>query len=398
MSYKISLNLAAGHNKMKFFDQPLPRFPLTSVSDYRQMAKKRIPRQLFEFLEGGAFDEITIGKNSTDFHQIQLKRRVLKDASAINMSTEILGQKLDFPLILAPVGFAGVYARRGEVQAAKAAAKAKIPFSLSTLSICSIKEVSQSSPLPFWFQFYMFKERAHSLDLLQRATAADCPVLLLTVDLPMAGARYRYHRSRKNSYLMNFLDALMHPSWWMDVRLRGAPLTVGNIPSSAPSLVGLANMRQWMGAQLNQSFSWKDFEWVRAHWKGKIFIKGILDPEDALLALQVGADGIVVSNHGGRHLDGTLSTIAALPSIHDAVKGRLKILLDGGVTSGLDIVKALALGADACMIGKPWIYGLTARGEEGVSEVLAILKNELKIVMTHLGISSIHDIKRDLVH
>lgn len=380
---------------MNFFDQPLPRFPLTAVSDYRLMAKKRIPRQLFDFLEGGAFDEVTIGKNNEDFQRIQLKRRVLKDVSNINTSTEILGQKLDFPLILAPVGFAGVYARRGEVQAAKAAAKANIPFSLSTVSICSIEEVAQNSSVPFWFQFYMFKDRAHSLDLLQRADGANCPVLLLTVDLPIAGARYRYHRSRKNSSFMNFLNTLIYPNWWINVRLRGMPLTIGNVPNSAPALSNLSSMRKWMGSQLSQNFTWKDFEWVRSHWKGKIFIKGILDPEDALIAYEMGADGIVVSNHGGRHLDGTLSTISALPSISDAVKGRLKILLDGGVTSGLDIVKALALGADACMIGKPWIYGLAARGEEGVSEVLSIFKNELKIVMTHLGISSIDEINRD---
>ena len=245
------------------------------------------------------------------------------------MSTEIFGQTLDYPLILAPLGFAGVYARRGEVQAANAAAKAKLPFSLSSVSICSIEEVAQNSPMPFWFQFYMFKDLEHSLDLLQRAEAAHCPVLVLTVDLPIAGARYRYHRSRKNSSFMNFLDALIHINWLIDVRLRGGPLTVGNIPSSAPALSGLSNMRKWMGSQLSQSFSWKDFEWIRAHWKGKIVIKGILDPEDALIAQKEGADGIVVSNHGGRHLDGTLSTISALPAICDVVKGRLKILLDG---------------------------------------------------------------------
>lgn len=383
---------------MNFFDQSLPRFPLTSVSGYRLMAKKRIPKQLFDFLEGGAFDEVTLGKNREDFQCIQLKKRVLKIVSHIKTSTEILGQTLDFPLILAPVGFAGVYARRGEVQAAKAAAKANIPFSLSTVSICSIEEVSQNSSLPFWFQFYMFKDRTHSLDLLQRAEAAHCPVLLLTIDLPITGARYRYHRSRKNSRLMSFLDTLFHPNWWINVRLRGTPLTIGNVPNSAPALSSLSNMRQWMGSQLRQNFSWKDFEWVRAHWNGKILIKGILDPEDALMAHEVGADGIVVSNHGGRHLDGTLSTISALPSICDVIKGRLKILLDGGITNGLDIVKALALGADACMIGKPWIYGLAARGEEGVSEIMAILKNELKIVMTHLGASSIEDINHDLIH
>lgn len=382
---------------MKFFDQPLSRFPLTAVSDYRLMAQKRLPRQLFDFLEGGAFEEVTIKKNNEDFQQIELKRQVLKDVSSIGMETEVLGQKLDFPLILAPVGFAGLYARRGEVQAAKAAAKANIPFSLSTVSICSLEELSQQSTKPFWFQFYLFKDRVHSLDLLKRAEAAHCPVLMLTVDLPMAGARYRYHRSRKRSRVAHFLDTLIHFPWWVDVRLRGGPMTIGNMPSSAPSLSDLASMRQWVGNQLNTHCTWKDFEWIRDHWKGKIVIKGILDPEDALMAHKVGADGLVVSNHGGRHLDGTQSTIAALPLICDAVKGHLQILLDGGVSSGLDIVKALSIGADACMIGKPWIYGLAARGGEGVSDILTIFKNELKIVMSHLGVSSLGSINRHLL-
>ena len=287
---------------MNFFDQSVSPFPLTSVSDYRLMAQKRLPRQLFDFLDGGAFDEVTIRRNREDFQEIQFRRRVLKEVSNINTTIEILGQKIDFPLILGPVGFAGVYARRGEVQAAKAAAKANIPFSLSTVSLCSIEEVAQNSPMPFWFQFYMFKERAHSLDLLQRARAAQCPVLLMTVDLPIAGARYRYHRSRKSSRIATFFDTITHLNWWIDVRLRGNPLTIGNMPGSAPALYDLSDMRKWMGNQLSQSVSWNDFEWVREHWQGKILIKGILDPEDAFIAEKVGADGIIVSNHGGRHL------------------------------------------------------------------------------------------------
>ena len=383
---------------MKFFDQPLPRYPLTAISDYRQMAKKRLPLPLFDFLDGGAFNEITIRKNSEDFQRIQLKKRVLKDILSPDMSTEIVGQKLDFPLILAPVGFAGVFARRGETQAAKAAAKAQVPFSLSMISICSIEEVSKISQAPFWFQFFMFKDRGYSLDLLQRAQAAQCPVLLLTVDLPVAGARYRYHRSRKKTRFQNFLSMVSRPRWWIDVRLKGKPLTIGNLPTSAPALPDLPSMRAWMGNQFNQSFSWKDFEWIQTHWPGKIIVKGILEAEDAIIAHKVGADGIVVSNHGGRHLDSTLSSITALPAIHDAIEGKLKILIDGGINSGLDMVKALALGADACMIGKPWMYGLAARGEEGVADVITILKNELKIVMTHLGISKIDEINRDLIH
>lgn len=382
---------------MNFFDKRLPRFPMTAISDYREMAIKRLPEQLVDFLDGGAFDEMTIRKNNEDFQKIQLKRSVLKDVANIDMSTEILGQKFNFPLALAPIGFAGVYAKRGEVQAAKAASEAQVPFSLSTVGICSIEEVAQNSKAPFWFQFYMFKDRHYSLDLLNRAQDARCPVLLLTVDLPIAGARYRYHRTRNSSSFVNALKDMMHLSWWIDVRLRGGPLTVGNLPNQAPPMSDLPTMRKWMGGQISQSLTWKDFEWVRANWNGKILIKGILDPDDGRMAEKVGADGIVVSNHGGRHIDGTTSTIEALPKIRDAVED-LKILIDGGITSGLDIFKALALGADACMIGKPWIYGLAARGKMGVREILTILQNELKIVMTHFGTSSIREINRNLIH
>jgi len=370
---------------------------MIAISDYRRKAIKRLPKQLVDFLEGGAFDEVTIRKNSEDFQKIQLKRKVLKDVSNIDMSTEILGQKLSFPLALSPIGFAGAYARRGEVQAAIAAAKAEIPFSLSTVGICSIEEIAQSSSTPFWFQFYMFKDRHYSLELLKRAQDARCPVLLLTVDLPIAGARYRYHRSKNSPKAITYLKEMMHLKWWIDVYLCGRPLTIGNLPTDAPAMSDLPSMRKWMGSQISQNLTWNDFEWIRANWKGKILIKGILESEDALMAQKVGADGIIVSNHGGRHIDGTSSTIEALPKIRDVLSGDFKILIDGGITSGLDIFKALALGADACMIGKPWIYGLATRGEVGVSEILTILRNELKIVMTHFGISTIPEINRSLV-
>jgi L-lactate dehydrogenase (cytochrome) len=383
--------------EMSFFDYKQPSFPKVAISDYREIAFKRLPRQLFDFLEGGAFDEITVQKNRDDFQQIQLKKRVLKDTSNLSMTTELLGQKFSFPLGLAPVGFAGVYGRRGEVQAARSASKALIPFSLSTVSICSIEEVAQNSSAPFWFQFYMFKDRHHSLDLLQRAQNVGCPVLLLTVDLPVAGARHRYHRSRYAPSFINFLKEIMHLRWWIDVRLNGSPLTVGNLPTQAPNLSDLPIMRKWMGSQISQSLTWKDFEWIRANWKGKILVKGILEAEDALMAKEIGADGIVVSNHGGRHIDSTSSTIAALPRIREAIADDFKVLIDGGISSGLDIFKALALGADACMIGKPWIYGLAARGEAGISEILNILQNELKIAMIHFGTTSVHEINRDLI-
>lgn len=378
---------------MSFFDSRLPRFPMVSLSDYREMAIKRLPKQLGCFIEGGAFDEVTIRKNREDFQKIQLKRKVLKDVANIDMSTEVLGQKFSFPLALGPIGFAGVFAKRGEVQAAKAAAEAGIPFCLSTVGICSLEEVAQSSKNPFWFQFYLFKDRHYSLDLLRRAENARCPVLLLTVDVPAVGARYRYQRTRGHNRFVNSLKEMLHLRWWVDVRLRGGPLTIGNLPNNAPSMSDLSTMRKWMGSQISDSVTWKDIEWIRAHWKGKILIKGILDPDDAHLAEKIGADGIVVSNHGGRHIDGTVSTIAALPKIRAAAGHNFTIMLDGGITSGLDIFKALALGADACMIGKPWVYGLAVRGQIGVSEIVSILQNELKIAMTHFGASTICEIK-----
>lgn len=380
---------------MRFFDKP--QTDVMSILDYRLKAQKRIPKPLFDFLEGGAFEEVTMRRNQEDFQHIQLKRRVLKEVSNLQTETSILDQKIAFPLALAPVGFAGVYSRRGEIYAAKAAEKANVPFSLSTVSICSVEEVSQSCKEPFWFQFYLFKDRKVSLELLDRVNTAKCPILLLTVDLPVAGARHRYHRSRNISLIRNFIEEVLHIRWWLDVRVRGRPLTLGNMPKSAPEFSSLSAMRQWMGSQLKGYCSWEDVEWIRKHWKGKLLIKGILEAEDAKLASKVGADGIVVSNHGGRHMDGISSTINALPSICEVVKEHLTILLDGGVTSGLDIVKALAIGADACMIGKPWIYGLATRGETGVTDVLNIFQNEMRIAMVHLGVASVNEINRSIL-
>lgn len=312
------------------------------------------------------------------------------------MDTTLFGDKLAFPLILAPVGFAGVYARRGEVQAARAAKEAGIPFSLSTVSICPVEEVAKNAAPP-WFQFYLFKERAHSLELLKRAEAAGCTTLILTVDLPVKGARLPYERSKNRSSLWHFMDLLSHPRWLIDVRIKGGPMQLGHAPKGAPAFKDLAAGRRWMGRQLNCQSTWKDLEWLRENWKGKLIVKGILDPEDACAAYQAGADCIAVSNHGGRHVDSTLSTAAALTPISKAIQGRIPVLFDGGITNGLDIVKVLSLGADACMIGKPWMWGLASFGESGVRDVISILKTEMQIAMTHLGASSVKELSRDLI-
>lgn len=386
---------------MKFFDTPSPRFPLASVSDYRWLAKKRLPRQLFDFIDGGAFDESTLKRNSADFDAIQLRKRVLKNVSCIDTSIELLGQKIDLPLIMSPVAFAGVYAKRGEAQAARAAEKSRIPFSLSVVGICSMEEIRKAAPTPFWYQFNIMREKSHSLELLSKARAGGCSVLLLTVDIPSIGARYRYERHGKGflaKRVSDFFQCLSHPHWFASVRLAGGPLLLGNMPKDASHLPDLASMREWMTRQLCPSFTWKDLEWVRANWPGKIVLKGILDPEDALLAIKAGMDGIVVSNHGGRHIDSVPSTISILPAIAEAIGGRLPILLDGGIYKGLDILKALALGANACMIGRAWAFGLAARGQQGVGEVLNILKKELRVSMAQLGYKSLNEIDQSAIY
>lgn len=385
---------------MSFFDSQTKSYPLASVADYRLLAKKRLPKYLFDFIDGGAFNELTMKSNSEDFQSINLRKRVLKNISNLDTSVEVLGQKLNQPVILAPVGFAGVYARRGEVQAARAAEKAGVPFSLSGVSICSIDEVKKSTSAPFWYQFYMLKDRKLSLDLLNRAKDAGCPVLMVTIDLPIVGARHRYSRSMKHwrRSFSSFYDLLLNPKWYVDVRLRGRPLVLGDISSIAPHLTDLPSMRKWVGSQLDPAMSWKDLEWIRTNWPGKIVAKGIMDVEDARHAADCGMDGLVVSNHGARHLDSIPSTISVLPGIVNAVGGELDILIDGGIYSSLDVIKALALGAKAAMIGRAWAFGLAARGEAGVNEVLSLFQSELKVIMGQLGVRSIKEIDSRILH
>jgi L-lactate dehydrogenase (cytochrome) len=385
---------------MTFFDKHESSSPLVSVSDYRLLAKKRLPKYLFDFIDGGAFNELTRKSNTEDFQAIQLRKRVLKDVADIDTEVEILGQKLSQPLILAPIGFAGVYARRGEVQAARAAEKAKIPFTLSAVSICSIDEVQKSTSVPFWYQFYMLKDRSIALDLLDCAKNAGCPVLVLTVDLPKIGARHRYSRSLKfNSHIgqkfSNFYDLFSNPKWFYDVRIKGRPHILGDIAKFIPHINDLPGMRRWMSSQLSSSITWKDLEWIRLHWPGKIVLKGIIDIEDARCAADSGVDGLVISNHGARHLDCMPSTISVLPEIAKEVENRLTILIDGGISSSLDVVKALALGAKACMIGRSWAFALAVRGQKGVSEILSIFQNELVSIMAQLGVTRVKDIDQN---
>lgn len=367
-----------------------------SVSDWRLRAHRRLPRMIFDYIDGGSYAETTLGRNVEAMERVALRQRVLTDVSKLNLSTELFGQKLAMPVILAPVGMAGLYARRGEVQAARAAEAAGLPFCLSTVSICAIEEVRPALQKPFWFQLYMIKDRGFMSALLERAKAAGSPVLVFTVDLPVPGARYRDVRSGLSGELSPLdkirrgVDGLRHPHWLWDVMLRGQPHTFGNIASAMPKARGTNDFATWIGRNFDPSVSWRDLEWVRERWDGPIVIKGILDAEDARLAVDAGASGIVVSNHGGRQLDGVPATVEALPAIADAVGARATVLMDGGVRSGLDVLKALALGAQSVLIGRAWAYALAGGGSAGVRTMLTTLQRELEVAMMLTGCTDVN--------
>jgi L-lactate dehydrogenase (cytochrome) len=371
-----------------------------SVNDYRELARGRLPRFLFEYIDGGAYDEVTLARNVHDLRQIRLRQRVLRDVSAIELDTTLFGQKVSLPLALAPIGLAGLNARRGEVQAVQAAGAAGIPFCLSTVSACSIAEVQASAQQPFWFQLYMIRDRPFMRDLLAQARHACCSALVFTVDMPVPATRYRDYRSGlagapgfKGS-LRRTLQALGRPAWAYHVGLRGRPHSLGNIAPVLGRQSGIEDFFAWMRRNFDPTVTWKDLEWVRTQWPGPLIIKGILDPEDAREACALGADGIIVSNHGGRQLDGVRSSVHALPAIVELVGNRTTVLVDGGVRSGLDVVRMLALGAKAVLIGRPWVYALAARGRAGVAHVLALLEAEMRAAMALAGLTSVASIDR----
>ncbi len=371
-----------------------------SVGDYRRLAERRLPRSVFGYIDGAANDETTMAENSADLRRVRLRQRVLRDVSQVSTRTQVLGQEWSMPLALGPVGFAGTFARRGEVQAARAAEAAGIPFALSTVGVCPIEEVRAGTKAQFWFQLYMLKDRGISQALLQRAAAAGCPVLVLTVDTPLPGLRHRDTRTALVATptlgvkVRKLWDFASHTRWLFDVPLGGGPLGFGCLTEFMPKGLDYDQSRVWVGSRFDSSLNWRDVEWLRQQWRGKLVIKGILDPEDAALAAQAGVDGIIVSNHGGRQLDGVPSTISALPGIVDAVGGRLEVLMDSGVRSGLDIVKALALGAKACLVGRAWAWALGARGQRGVSEVLGIFRKELEVALALNGVTDVTKLNR----
>ena len=373
---------------------------ISSSADYRAAAQQFLPPFLFHYIDGGAYAEQTLRRNVDDFAAVALRQRVLKDMSQLDTSIELFGEKLSIPVALSPVGLTGMYRRRGEVQAARAADKHGIPFTMSSVSVCPIEEVAPKIQRPMWFQLYVLKDRGFMQNALERAQAAGCTTLVFTVDMPVPGARYRDAHSGMsgpNAPLRRYWQAMTHPRWAVDVGLLGRPHDLGNISAYRGSPTGLADYMGYLSANFDPSISWKDLEWIRAFWKGPMVIKGILDPEDAKDAVRFGADGIIVSNHGGRQLDGVLSSARALPDIADAVKGQIKILADSGIRNGLDVVRAIALGADCAMIGRAYIYALAAAGEAGVKHLLELLEKEMRVAMTLTSVAKVADISADLL-
>ena len=371
---------------------------ISSANDYREAARRRLPPFLFHYIDGGAYAEYTLKRNVEDLSSIALRQRVLKDMTQLDLSTEIFGDQLSLPVALSPVGLTGMYARRGEVQAAMAADKKGIPFTMSTVSVCPIEEVTPKINRPMWFQLYVLRDRKFMQNVLERAKAAGCSTLVFTVDMPVPGARYRDAHSGMsgpNAAMRRYLQACTHPHWAMNVGLLGRPHDLGNVSKYLGKAIGLEDYIGWLGNNFDPSISWKDLEWIRDFWDGAMVIKGILDPQDAKDAVRFGADGIVVSNHGGRQLDGVMSTATALPKIADAVKGDIKILVDSGIRNGLDVVRMLALGADLCMLGRAFIYALAADGEAGVTNLLNLIDKEMRVAMTLTSANRIQDINRD---
>lgn len=375
------------------------KFPVTA-EDYRSLASKRLPGFLFDYLDGGATDEQTLRANKTDWHNIKLRQRVLVDVERIDTTTTLAGEPCAMPVVLAPIGLAGMMARRGEVQASRSAEANNIPFTLSTVGICSVEEVQTASNRAFWFQLYMLRDRARIEALLDKAWSAGCRTLVFTIDLPQPGMRHRDTRNGLSSTglrakALKIGQLLSHPRWLWDVAIRGKPLHFGNLDDVMPGANDLDAIKTWIDAQFDPTVTWDDIDWLRKRWQGQLILKGILDADDARQAVERGADGLVVSNHGGRQLDGVVSGVHKLPEILEAVERKTQILVDGGVRSGVDIYRALALGANGVMIGRPWAWALAAAGEAGLNTLLTSLHDELRLAMTLTGVTRIADIGPD---
>jgi L-lactate dehydrogenase (cytochrome) len=383
---------------MRFAADRSMRLAPATASDYRELARRRIPRQLFDYVDGGAYEEATMAANVADLGEVLLRQVVMRDVSVRDPAVEVLGQRFALPVALAPVGLAGMLASRAEVQAAKAAESEGVPFVESTVSICSIEEVAKATRTPPWFQLYVMRDRGYAEELMQRARAVGSPVLMLTVDLAVVGAR---HRDTRNAAVGNpgrwgklrrAVDLLSHPRWIANTAVGGRPLTFGNLENAVPGARTPAAFRDWVDAQFDPSVTWDDIAWVRERWPGRLAVKGVLDPEDARRAVDAGVDGIVVSNHGGRQLDSVPSTARALPAIVDAVGTEVEVLADGGIRTGLDVVKMRGLGARAVLVGRPWAWAVAARGGAGVRHMLKVFKADIDTALGLTGHTSVADV------
>jgi L-lactate dehydrogenase (cytochrome) len=376
---------------------------IASVQDYRELARRRLPHFLFEYIDGGSYEEVTLRRNLHDLRKVVLRQRVLRDVSTGDLRSNLFGQELAMPIVLGPIGLAGMNARRGEVQAARAATRVGVPFTLSTVSACALEEVAEASATPFWFQLYMIRDRGFMRDLLAKAQESKCSALVFTVDMPVPGTRYRDYRSGLAGApglagaARRFMQAMTRPGWAWDVGILGRPHQLGNVAPVLGKNTGLEDFFAWMRDNFDATVTWRDLEFVRKEWRGPLIIKGILDPDDAREVAALGADGLVVSNHGGRQLDGVLSSTRALPPIVDVVRETLTVLVDGGIRSGLDVVRMLALGAKGVLLGRAWAYALAGAGERGVEHMLKLIEGEMRVAMALTGVTSVGQINREIL-
>ena len=373
---------------------------ITCIEDLRELHRRRVPKAFFDYADRGSYAEETLRANRADLQQIKFRQRVLVDISKRDLSTNILGEPAAMPLILAPVGLLGMQHGDGEILACRAAQAAGIPFTQSTMSICSIEDIASSVDKPFWFQLYVMKDRGFIKSLIERAIAVKCSALVLTVDLQVIGQR---HQDIKNGMTVppewsvsKLIDFATKPTWVSGI-LRGKRRTFGNLVGHLKGTDDVTALSVWINSQFDTTLNWKDIDWIRSIWPGKLILKGILDVEDAEIAAKTGAQAIVVSNHGGRQLDGAPSSIEVLPEIADSVGSRMEIMFDGGIRSGQDVMRALALGAKSCMIGRAYAYGLGAGGQEGVAKAIDLIAKELTTTMGLCGVNTIAEIGDDVL-
>jgi L-lactate dehydrogenase (cytochrome) len=378
----------------------MPLSTMTCIEDLRQVARRKVPRAFFAYAEAGSYSQATLRSNREDLDRIKLRQRILVDVSQRDLTTTIIGEPARLPIALAPIGLCGMQRGDGEILACRAAHAAGIPFTLSTMSICSIEDVAQALGKPFWFQLYVMKDRGFIRSLIERAAAAKCSALVLTVDLQVLGQR---HCDIRNGMtvppvvkLANVIDIASKPGWALSI-LQGKRKTFGNLAGHVRGMDNVTSLAQWTSSQFDPALNWKDVEWVRSLWPGKLILKGILDVEDAKVAAQTGASALVVSNHGGRQLDGAPSSISALPKIADAVGSQIEVMFDGGIRSGQDVLRALALGARSCLIGRSYVYGLGAYGQEGVAKAIDILAKELDVSMALTGMTNVRQLNRSVL-